>query len=61
MAAPCRECRDRGPGCHGRCGAYLAWRVIRSARLKRKAEQEARDYEIKNQGSRRGGPKARQV
>lgn len=33
--APCLDCNDRQPGCHGRCGRY---QVYDAANKKRRAE-----------------------
>lgn len=25
-SAPCKDCADRSPGCHSKCGKYIAYR-----------------------------------
>ncbi len=46
MIPPCGSfCRDRHPGCHGKCEKYLAYRAeIEAARPKNYAAADADDY-----------------
>lgn len=44
MKAPCYQCPDRHPGCHGECGKYKAYDLERQRiRLERKANRDALD------------------
>lgn len=35
---PCYKCRDRAPGCHGKCEKYIGWRMAWLALKSKKAE-----------------------
>ncbi len=43
-SAPCKDCADRGPGCHSKCGKYIAYRsrlTARSEYIRKQKELEA--------------------
>ena len=58
MTAPCKDCKDRAPGCHSKCEKYIAFdkenQKRRAERLERKLAADpspnkisrARRYEI---------------
>lgn len=50
MAAPCKDCPNRHPECHGQCEAYQAYRAQRDAALaERQRESMVTDYIVKNE------------
>lgn len=42
MNAPCKDCKDRAPGCHSRCEKYIAF----TEEVKRRREAERADAEL---------------
>lgn len=47
MNAPCKDCPDRAPHCHGQCPKYAAFRGDKEeANARRRAECEATDTVI---------------
>ena len=58
--APCYDCPERKPGCHGNCDRYKAWRTKADDEIaKAKAEQKSRVrfQEMRENGMRRAGSK----
>lgn len=50
MRAPCMDCQNRHPGCHGQCEAYKAFRAKRDAIIaERQKAAIVLDYVIKNE------------
>jgi hypothetical protein len=44
--SPCKDCKDRYPGCHGSCEAYQLYKDLRSkANKKRYFESDVNDLE----------------
>ena len=45
MTAPCLDCVDREPGCHGHCDGYKAWKAqfdaAKAAKSAAKADEQA--------------------
>ena len=48
VSAPCRDCGDREPGCHGRCEKYQEYKkASEELREQQKREKDVyRDYSI---------------
>lgn len=44
MNAPCKDCTDRAPRCHGRCPKYAAFKAAKEAENARMREE----YEAEN-------------
>lgn len=50
MRAPCKDCPDRHPGCHGQCEAYKAFRAQRDAAIAEKQKDaDVLNYVIMNE------------
>lgn len=46
-SAPCRDCGDRSPGCHGICEKYQKWRAeMDGALVDQRIRQAADDVSI---------------
>lgn len=60
--APCKDCRNRRPGCHDTCERYKTWRwkrseILNRERLKRDAytDHESQPYWRKHRGDTKRG------
>ena len=50
MTAPCKNCKNRAIGCHGKCAKYAAWKKKHEQERTRLAKElEALDAVIREQ------------
>lgn len=61
MNNPCYLCREREPGCHGKCAGYAAYRAERSRENALRSANRGCDmeYDIYKRGVSRGIQKRR--